>query len=65
MLPEGPTTSLAEVELTITSSVMIEGVLAPSVTQGTGILSTLVPIVVVMVEHAETDPAGLITPLET
>ena len=64
--PEGPMMSLADVvALTITSSVRIEGVCAPFDTQGTGISSTLVPIVVVRVEQAETEPAGLITPSET
>ena len=43
---------------TITTSVNVSGRPPFEVAQGTGMMSTLVPIVVVIVEHAEAVPEG-------
>ena len=51
-------TSDAEELATMTCSVKIDGNAEPVEGQGTGIRSTFVPIVVVMVEHAVTVPRG-------
>lgn len=65
MFPEGPISSAADVLLTITSSVMNGSRDPPVDVHGTGMTSTFVPIVVVIVEHADPVPTGLISPLET
>ena len=58
--PEGLITSDADVPFTITSSVKKDG----RAEQGTGIWLTLVPIVVVIVEHASAVPTACIPPLD-
>ena len=65
MFPEGPMSSAADVLLTITSSVTNGSCDPPVDVHETGIMSTFEPIVVVIVEHADTVPTGLISPLET
>ena len=64
MFPEGPISSAADVLLTITSSVMNGSRDLPVDVHGTGIMSTFVPIVVVIVEHADTVPTGFNSSLE-
>lgn len=63
MFPDGPMIKAADVLSTLTSSVMKGN--GPSVdVHGTGMMSTLEPIVVVRVEQADNVPAGLISPSE-
>ena len=64
IFPEGPISSAADVLLTITSSVMNGSGDPPVDVHETGITSTLVPIVVVIVEHADTVPTGWNSPLD-
>lgn len=56
--PEGPIWRLPAVPPMMTASVMVSGRF-PSVGQGTGMMLTWLPIVVVIVEQAETGPVGL------
>ena len=59
----GPMTREAVVPPTSTISVKMGGKAAPLDAQGTGMIFTNVPMVVVMVEHAVTVPVGSISPL--
>ena len=61
IFPVGLTTSLADVEPNHTPSVRNERICARLEWHGTDILSTFVPIVVVTVEHAETELAPMVT----
>ena len=61
-MSEGPRTRDAVVPPTSTTSVKVAGKGAPSEAQGTGIMSTRVPMVVVIVEQAVTVPIGSISP---
>ena len=59
---EGPMTRDAVVPSASTISVKTGGSGDPSELQGTGMISTRVPIVVVIVEHAVTVPVAIISP---